>query len=36
MFHLRLLYLDLFIPLTVDVRPEMEGLEEPEFRLFRV
>jgi hypothetical protein len=36
MFHLRLLYLDLFIPLTIDVMPEMEGLEEPEFRLFRV
>lgn len=36
MFHMRLLYLDLFLPLTTDVEPQMEGLEEPEFRLFRV
>lgn len=36
MFHLRLLYLDLFTPLTAALQPEMEGLEEPEFRLFRV
>ncbi|MFA6033129.1 MAG: hypothetical protein WC889_09545 [Myxococcota bacterium] len=36
MFHLKLLYLDLFTPLTCGVKPEMEGLEEPEFRLFRV
>lgn len=36
MFHLKLLYLDLFTPLTGGVQPEMDGLEEPEFRLFRV
>jgi hypothetical protein len=36
MFHLSLLYLDLFAPLTADVQPKMEGLAEPEFRLFRV
>lgn len=36
MFHIRLLYLDIFLPLTTDIQPEMEGLEEPEFRLFRV
>ena len=36
MFHLRLLYLDLFSPLTAHVQPQMTGLEEPEFRLFRV
>jgi hypothetical protein len=36
MFHLRLLYLDLFSPLTAHVQPDMEALEEPEFRLFRV
>jgi len=36
MFHLSLFYLDLFSPLTADVQPQMEGLEEPEFRLFRV
>lgn len=35
-FHLKLLYLDLFTPLTESVEPEMEGIEEPEFRLFRV
>jgi HNH endonuclease len=36
MFHLKLLYLDIFTPLTSGIQPEMEGLEEPEFRLFRV
>ena len=36
MFHLRLLFLDLFTPLTESVQPEIEGMEEPEFRLFRV
>lgn len=35
MFHLKLLYLDLLTPLTEAVQPEMEGMEEPEFRLFR-
>jgi hypothetical protein len=36
MFHMRLLYLDLFSPLTTNVEPQLEGLQEPEFRLFRV
>jgi hypothetical protein len=36
MFHLKLLYLDLFTPLTGAVKSEMDGMEEPEFRLFRV
>ncbi|MCX6564990.1 MAG: hypothetical protein NTW38_00960 [Candidatus Aminicenantes bacterium] len=36
MFHLSLLYLDLFVPLTTGVQPQMGGLEEPKFRLFRV
>lgn len=36
MFHMRLLYLDLFTPLTTNIEPQMEGLEEPEYRLFRV
>ena len=36
MFHMRILYLDLFSPLTTNVEPQMEGLDEPEFRLFRV
>ncbi len=36
MFHLRLLYLDLFTPLTGAVQPEIQGMEEPEFRLFQV
>jgi len=35
-FHLRLLYLDLFTPLTEAIQPEMDKMEEPEFRLFRV
>jgi hypothetical protein len=36
MFHLRLLYLDIFTPLTAEIQPDVEGLDEPEFRLFRV
>jgi hypothetical protein len=36
MFHIRLLYLDLFSPLTANIQPQMDRLEEPEFRLFRV
>jgi len=36
MFHLQLLYLDMFSPLTDGVQPDMEGMDEPEFRLFRV
>ncbi len=36
MFHMRLLYLDLFTPLTINIEPKMDGLEEPEFRLFHV
>lgn len=35
-FHLKLLYLDVFTPLTEAIQPEMQGMEEPEFRLFRV
>lgn len=35
-FHLRLLYLDLFVPLTTNVKPHFDSLQEPEFRLFRV
>lgn len=35
-FHLNLLYLDLFTPLTEEVQLDMDGMEEPEFRLFRV
>ena len=36
MFHLKLLYLDLFTPLTEAVKAEMDGLQDPEFRLFLV
>ncbi|MGO8788706.1 MAG: HNH endonuclease [Terriglobia bacterium] len=36
MFHLSLLYLDMFSPLTAHVQPQIEGLAEPDFRLFRV
>jgi len=35
-FHLRLLWLDVFTPLTGRVKPELDGLPEPEFRLFWV
>ena len=35
-FHLKLMYLDLFTPLTTAIQPDLEGLEEPEFRLFKV
>ncbi len=33
-FHLALLRLDMFVPLTSKVTPQLEGLEEPEYRLF--
>ena len=36
MFHLKLLYLDLFTPLTQGIEPDIKGLDEPEFRLFKV
>ena len=36
LFHLRLLYLDMFVPLTTAIKPELTDLEEPEFRLFWV
>ena len=36
LFHLRLLYVDLFAPLTKSIEPQLNGLEEPEYRLFRV
>lgn len=35
-FHLSLLYLDMFTPLTEGIQPDMTGMEEPEFRLFTV
>lgn len=35
-FHLTLLYLDMFVPLTSKIMPKVEGLEEPEYRLFWV
>ena len=35
-FHMNLLYLDLLVPLTINVKPHFDGLQEPEFRLFRV
>ena len=34
MFHLSLLYLDMLIPLTRVITPQLDGLEEPEYRLF--
>lgn len=34
MFHLSLLYLDMWVPLTRVITPQVEGLEEPEYRLF--
>jgi len=33
-FHLRLLYLDLLVPLTTDIKPELDDLPEPDYRLF--
>ncbi len=35
-FHLNLLYLNMFIPLTTLIQPEFSEFKEPEFRLFRV
>lgn len=35
-FHLKLLYLDIFTPLTENIQPDIQGMEEPEFRLFQV
>ena len=35
-FRLALLYIDMFVPLTSRITPELEGLEEPEYRLFWV
>lgn len=35
-FHISLLYIDLMAPLTAHIEPQMEGLVEPEYRLFRV
>jgi hypothetical protein len=35
-FHLTLLYVDMFVPLTNKIVPELEELEEPEYRLFWV
>jgi hypothetical protein len=34
MFHLSLLYLDILAPLTRVITPQVEGLKEPEYRLF--
>ena len=36
MFHLSLLYLDMFVPLTNMITPQFDGLGEPEYRLFWV
>jgi hypothetical protein len=35
MFHLKLLYMDLFTPLTTNIEPQFGEMDEPEFRLFR-
>jgi len=35
-FHLELLYLDLIVPLTNEIMPELNELESPEYRLFWV
>ncbi len=35
-FHLRLLYMDILVPLEPRIKPQLEGLEEPEYRLFVV
>jgi len=35
-FHLALLYIDMLAPLTSKITPELDGLEEPEYRLFWV
>jgi hypothetical protein len=35
-FHISLLYLDLFVPLTINMQPQFDSLLEPEFRIFRV
>lgn len=35
-FHLRLLYLDLFAPIDPRIQPSFDDLEEPEYRLFVV
>lgn len=35
-FHLNLLHIDMFVPLTSMIAQHFEGLEEPEYRLFRV
>mgnify|MGYP005642145809 CR=1 FL=1 len=36
MLHVSLLYIDLMVPLTALIEPQLEELEEPEFRFFRV
>jgi len=36
MFHFSFLYLDMLVPLTSMITPQLEGLEEPEYRLFWV
>ncbi len=33
-FHLKILYLDMFVPLVEGVQPELDALPEPEYRLF--
>jgi hypothetical protein len=35
-FHMALLYVDMFVPLTSMITPDLVGLEEPEYRLFWV
>ena len=36
LFHLSLLYLDFIVPITSNIQPQLDGLPEPEFKLFRV
>lgn len=35
-FHLKLLYLDMFSPLTTNLKPQMGDLLEPEYQLFSI
>lgn len=35
-FHLKLLYLDMFVPLTNNIMPQFDDFKEPEYRLFWV
>ena len=35
-FHLHLLYVDMLVPLDPRIHPDINGLSEPEYRLFRI